>query len=125
MDCKSKGEIEMAVNMFDVAYNLENAIRQSNEYVQLQKMYKEVYADEAARKMFEEFRDLQLSLQQKQMMGQNISQQEVEQAQHSIAMVQQNPKISQLMEAEQQMSKVIFELNQVIMKPLEELYSLR
>lgn len=119
----TKGEIEMAVNMYDAAYELERAIRQSDEYARLQKMYKDVYADEAARKMFEGFRELQLNLQQKQMMGQEITQAEVEQAQKTVEVVQQNLKIAQLMEAEQLMSRVIAELNQVIMKPLEELYT--
>jgi cell fate (sporulation/competence/biofilm development) regulator YlbF (YheA/YmcA/DUF963 family) len=118
-----KGEIEMAVNLYDAAYALEKAIRQSDEYARLQKMYQEVYADEAARKMFEGFRELQLNLQQKQMMGQEITQEEVEQAQKTVEVVQQNLKIAQLMEAEQLMSRVIAELNQVIMKPLEDLYS--
>lgn len=113
----------MAINLYDAAYDLEKAIRQSDEYTRLQKMYDAVYADEAARKMFEEFRELQLNLQQKQMMGEQITQEEVEQAQKTVETVQQNLKIAQLMEAEQQMSRVINDLNQLIMKPLEELYS--
>lgn len=113
----------MAVNLYDAAYDLEKAIRQSDEYTRLTKMYDAVYADETARKMFEDFRDLQLKLQQKQMTGQEITQQEVDQAQQTVGIVQQNLKIAQLMEAEQQMSRVIADLNQLIMKPLEELYS--
>lgn len=112
----------MAVNLYDVANSLENAIRQSDEYANLKKMYQEVYADETARKMFESFRDIQLNLQQKQMMGQEITQAEVEQAQKTVEVVQQNPKISGLMGAEQRMSIVIADLNKIIMKPLEELY---
>lgn len=113
----------MAVNIYDAAYDLEKAIRQSDEYARLQNMYQAVYADEGARKMFESFRNLQLKLQEKQMMGQEITQQEMDEAQKTVGLVQQNLKIAQLMEAEQQMSRVIAELNQVIMKPLEELYS--
>jgi cell fate (sporulation/competence/biofilm development) regulator YlbF (YheA/YmcA/DUF963 family) len=115
--------IVMAVNLYDAANELERAIRQSDEYTRLKKMYQEVYADPTARKMFESFRDIQMNLQQKQMMGQDISQQEVEQAQKMVQLVQQNPKIVQLMEAEQHMSMIIADLNKVIMKPLEELYS--
>jgi len=72
--------------------------------------------------MFENFRDIQVNLQQKQMTGQEITQEEVEQAQKTVALVQQHDKISQLMEAEQRVSVLIGELNKVIMKPLEELY---
>jgi cell fate (sporulation/competence/biofilm development) regulator YlbF (YheA/YmcA/DUF963 family) len=72
--------------------------------------------------MFDQFRQIQMNLQQKQMMGQEISEQEVQQAQSTVAVVQQNEKIAQLMQAEQRMSMIIGELNQLIMKPLEELY---
>jgi cell fate (sporulation/competence/biofilm development) regulator YlbF (YheA/YmcA/DUF963 family) len=112
----------MAVNLFDSAYALEAAIRQSDEFNHLKQMYQEVNADPAARQMFDQFRQLQMNLQQKQMMGQNISEAEVQQAQSMAALVQQNEKIARLMQAEQRMSMIIGELNMVIMKPLEELY---
>jgi cell fate (sporulation/competence/biofilm development) regulator YlbF (YheA/YmcA/DUF963 family) len=114
--------INMAVNLHDAAYELEKAIRSSNEYASLRRIYDEVNADPSAKQMFENFRNLQLELQQKQMMGQEITQEEVEQAQKTVALVQQHEKIAQLMEAEQRMSMIIGELNQIIMKPLEELY---
>ncbi|KAB2337115.1 YlbF family regulator [Cytobacillus depressus] len=112
----------MAVNLFDSAYELEKAVRESNEYKILKQAYDEVNADPSAKAMFDNFRRIQMQLQQKQMMGQDISQAEVEQAQHTVALVQQNAKISKLMEAEQRMSMIIAELNKIIMKPLEELY---
>ncbi|WP_141433106.1 YlbF family regulator [Bacillus sp. 03113] len=112
----------MAVNIHDSAYALEKAIRKSNEYLDLKKIYDEVNADKSAKKMFDQFRDMQLNLQQKQMSGQEITQDEMEKAQKVVALVQQHAKISKLMDAEQRMSLVIGELNQIIMKPLEELY---
>jgi len=112
----------MAINLYDAAYEMEKAIRQSDEYKQLKQMYDEVNADESARKMFENFRDIQMKLQQKQMMGQEISQEEVDEAQKTVALVQQHEKISKLMQAEQRMGMIIGEVNQLIMKPLEELY---
>ncbi|ALC91959.1 hypothetical protein AM500_20800 [Bacillus sp. FJAT-18017] len=112
----------MAGNFYDAAYELEKAIRESNEYKQLRQVYDEVNADPSARTMFENFRQIQMNLQQKQMSGQPISQEEVDQAQKSVALVQQHPTISRLMETEQRMGMVIGELNKIIMKPLEDLY---
>ncbi|GHH98565.1 YlbF family regulator [Neobacillus kokaensis] len=112
----------MAVNLYDSAYALEKAIRESDEYLHLKRMYDEVNADPAAKSMFDQFRQIQMNLQQKQMMGQNISEQEVQQAQASVVQVQQNEKIFRLMEAEQRMSMIINEINQVVMKPLSEMY---
>lgn len=112
----------MATNLYDYAYELEKALRESEEYVQLRGLYDQVNADESAKRIFENFRDIQMNLQQKQMTGQEITQEEVEQAQKSAAIVQQHELISQLMQAEQRMSMAIGELNKIIMKPLEELY---
>ena len=112
----------MSVNLDDVAYDLEKALRHSEEYSALRNLYDEVNGDESSKRMFENFRDIQVNLQQKQMTGQEITQEEVEQAQKTVALVQQHDKISQLMEAEQRVSVLIGELNKIIMKPLEELY---
>ncbi|MDQ0153729.1 YlbF family regulator [Robertmurraya andreesenii] len=112
----------MAVNLHDAAYELERSIRNSNEYHQLKQMYDAVNRDESARRMFENFRNIQMQLQQKQMMGEDITQEEVEHAQKTVALVQQHDMIGRLMEAEQRMSMIINELNMIIMKPLEELY---
>jgi len=110
-------------NVYDVAYGLEKAVRESDDFKNLQNLYKEVFADESTKRMFENFRNIQLELQQKQMSGQEITQEEVEQAQQTVALVQQNESIAKLMEAEQRMSMMVSELNKIIMKPLEELYS--
>lgn len=112
----------MSGNVYDAAYELEKAIRQSDEFEQLQKRYHEVHNDESSRKMFTSFRDIQLSLQEKQMTGQEITEEEVEQAQKTVALVQQHERISKLMEAEERMGMIISELNQIIIKPLDELY---
>jgi cell fate (sporulation/competence/biofilm development) regulator YlbF (YheA/YmcA/DUF963 family) len=114
----------MSVNLYDYAYNLEKALRQSDEYTKLKKLYDQVNADPAAQQLFENFRNLQIELQQKQMMGQEISQQEVEEAQKTVAIVQQHPTISQLMQAEQHMNTLFMDLNKIITKPLEELYGI-
>jgi cell fate (sporulation/competence/biofilm development) regulator YlbF (YheA/YmcA/DUF963 family) len=122
LDIIKKEWIQVGVNLYDTAYALETAIRQSDEYTQLQQAYKEVNADPAAKQMFDQFRQIQMDLQQKQMMGQEISEQEIGQAQSTVGLVQQNEKIARLMQAEQRMSMIIGELNKVIMKPLEDLY---
>ncbi|MGP1910585.1 YlbF family regulator [Metabacillus sp. JX24] len=112
----------MSANVYDLGYSLEKALRDSDDFKTLKNLYDEVNSDSSARTLFESFRDVQLNLQQKQMSGQEITQDEIEQAQKSVALVQQHDKISKLMEAEQRMSMTIAELNKIIMKPLEELY---
>lgn len=110
-------------NLYDFAYDLEKAMRNSDEFEHLKEMYKSVANDSEANRMFGEFRNVQMQLQQKQMEGQDISEEEVMHAQEIANRVQQNEKVTKLMEAEQQMSMTISELNKIIMKPLDELYS--
>ncbi|HET7656981.1 MAG TPA: YlbF family regulator [Bacillales bacterium] len=110
-------------NLYDNAYDLEKAIRESEEYQHLKQCYDELEKDETGKKMFENFRNLQMNLQQKQMQGQEITQEEAEQAQQQMQLIQQHEGISKLMAAEQRMSIVVNDLNGIITKPLEELYS--
>ncbi|RST59723.1 YlbF family regulator [Siminovitchia terrae] len=113
----------MMNNLYDFAYDLEKAMRNSDEFKHLKEMYGSVTNDSEASRMFDEFRNVQMQLQQKQMEGQHISEEEVMHAQEIANRVQQNEKVTRLMEAEQRMSMTIAELNKIIMKPLDELYS--
>ncbi|WP_409294829.1 YlbF family regulator [Peribacillus sp. SCS-26] len=112
----------MSNNIYDAAYELEKAIRQSQEFNDLKQRFSELNADPASKSMFENFRNVQMTIQQKQMAGQDISQEEIQQAQKTVALVQQNQTISRLMDAEQRMSMIIGELNKIILKPLDETY---
>lgn len=109
-------------NIYDLAYSLEKALRDSEDFQTLKQCYAEVNASPEAQKLFEGFREIQISLQQKQMSGEQVSPEEVERAQSMFQEVQQNEIISKLMNTEQRMSMIITDLNKIITKPLEELY---
>ncbi|KGX86153.1 YlbF/YmcA family competence regulator [Pontibacillus marinus] len=109
-------------NIYDQANELERAIRESEEFQGLKQAYEAVMADENAKQMFDNFRNTQIELQQKQMQGQEISEEEVEQARKVVETVQQHPQISKLMEEEQRLNTVINDVSKIITKPLEELY---
>jgi cell fate (sporulation/competence/biofilm development) regulator YlbF (YheA/YmcA/DUF963 family) len=116
------GGILTMANVYDVAYDLEKALRNSEDFQALKNSYDEVNNNPETKELFGKFRDIQVNLQQKQMSGQEVTQEEIEEAQKLFADVQQNETISKLMAAEQRMSMIINDLNKVITKPLEELY---
>jgi cell fate (sporulation/competence/biofilm development) regulator YlbF (YheA/YmcA/DUF963 family) len=116
------GGILPMANVYDVAYDLEKALRNSEDFQALKNSYDEVNNNPETKELFGKFRDIQINLQQKQMSGQEVTQEEIEEAQKLFADVQQNETISKLMAAEQRMSMIINDLNKVITKPLEELY---
>src|SRR5699024_11821959 len=109
-------------NMYDSAYELQNSIRESDDFQALKEAFEKVMADPSSKQMIDNFRYTQLTLQEKQMQGQDITEEEVEKARNVVELVQQHPDISNLMEKEQRLNTVINDLSQIITKPLEELY---
>ncbi|MGM0523597.1 MAG: YlbF family regulator [Bacillota bacterium] len=110
-------------NVQQSAEQLADAIRQSEEFSTLKEAYDAVMSDEIAKKMFDDFRNTQIELQQKQMQGQEITEEEVEQARKVVETVQQHEAISKLMEEEQKVNEFINSISRTITKPLEELYN--
>ena len=96
----------MAVNLYDYANQLEQALRDSDEYKAIKDAFSKVKDNEESKKLFDEFRETQLSFQQKQMQGEEIPEEDLAK-----------------MQAEQKMSQVFQEINQIIVKPLDEIYA--
>src|SRR5690554_4636705 len=110
------------INPYDKAHELASVLKESEEFTTLKTLFNEVNNDEVAKRMLDNFRNVQLELQQKQMDGVQITEEEVTQAQQQFELVQQHEGIAKLMEAEQRMSQLIQDLNRAITQPLEELY---
>lgn len=109
-------------NIYDSAYALEKSITESEEFQTLKQSFDSVMNDEIAKKMFDDFRETQMELQEKQMQGQDITEEELEKARKVVELVQQHEEISKLMEAEQQLNVVINDVSRIITSQLEELY---
>lgn len=103
---------------------LQKAIRESEEFLALQAAYQQVMGDPTSKQMFDNFRNIQIELQQKQLQGMEITEEEIEQAKKVVELVQQHEGISNLMTQEQNVNNLINELSQIITKPLEELYQM-
>lgn len=112
----------MSVNIYDTANQLERELRETDQYKTLQESFDAIKADEEASEIFGEFRNIQQTLQQKQVTGQEISEEEAQQAQEISAKIGENEVISNLLEAEKAVGQMIDDLNQVILKPIQELY---
>lgn len=113
----------MAVNLYDHANQLEQALRESDEYQAIQNAYAKVKENQESKDLFNEFRETQLSFQQKQMQGEEIGEEELQKAQEQAQKIENDSNISELMAAEQNMSQVFQEINQIIVKPLDEIYA--
>ncbi|WP_227937877.1 YlbF family regulator [Alkalihalobacillus deserti] len=109
-------------NVYDKAQELKRTLAESEEFIGLKSLHEQIATDEVASRMLNNFRQLQLELQQKQMQGVQITEEEAQQAQQQFELVQQHELISKLMEAEQRLSVIIGDVNKIITEPLEEIY---
>lgn len=112
----------MSTNIYDTANNLEKELRDSEEYGTLVAAFNEVKQDEEASKMYFAFQEVQVKLQQKQMSGEQITEDEIAEAQNLAQTSGDNAVILRLMEAEQRLSTLIEDLNRIIMKPVQDVY---
>ncbi|WP_227872502.1 YlbF family regulator [Jeotgalibaca ciconiae] len=110
-------------NIYDIAYELESALREQPAFAQLTESYEAVTKDEEAAQLFGEFTRVQQEIQMKQMSGEGLTEEYIEEAQEIAGRASTNELIKSMMTAEQQLSVVIEDINKIIVRPLQEMYS--
>lgn len=110
------------VNIYNEINALEATFRKTAEFKALEEAVAVVKADEDAIKLFQNFRKIQMDLQQKQMAGEDLQEDELVYAQKTAQLAQQNGKIVAMLEAEMKLSGVIEEVNRILVKPVQTLY---
>lgn len=111
----------LLTNIFDEVNRLDEAFRNTEEFLTLKQAIEIVRQDDEARKLFTNFRDVQVKLQQKQAAGE-LQEEDVIYAQQIAQQAQQNGKIIAMLEAEMALSKIIEELNRKLITPIQEMY---
>ena len=104
-------------NIYDSANGLEREIRELPEFKSLEAAFAELKKNETAYAAFKDFQAFQQSLQEKQMRGEDFSDDDAAQAQALAEKL-----INELMVKEQAFSVIINDLNRIIMTPIRELY---
>lgn len=112
----------MSTNVYDTANQLERELRESENYVQLQNALSAIKSDAEASSVFQEVQGIQMKLQQKQQSGLEITEEDIQEAQTISEKAGENKKVQNLMQAEQQISSMIDDLNRIIMQPIQDLY---
>lgn len=112
----------MTTNIYDTANQLERDLRELPAYQQLKEAYQKLQEDEASRELFAEFRQQSTDLYEKQQNGEAIDPSMTEKLQSLSQQLTEKPVFMELVQAEQQVSQVIGDINRIITKPLEEVY---
>ena len=97
-------------NIYDTANQIERELRELDEFKALQAAYEEVKA-------------FQQGLQEKQMRGEEFTDEDAEKAQSIATKVQETAVINELMQKEQAFSLVVNDLNRIIMTPVRDMYN--
>jgi len=110
------------INIYNEINALEGTFRKTPEFEELKEAVAAVKQDEEALNLFKSFRKVQIDLQKKQLTGEDILEDELVYAQKTAQLAQQNAKISAMLEAEMKLSKIIEEVNRILIKPIQTLY---
>ncbi|WP_099975014.1 YlbF family regulator [Lactobacillus terrae] len=109
-------------NIYDSANALEQDLRKATEVVELKEAFEAVKNNEVAFKLFDKVQNKQFELQQKQVMGQDVSDEDIESMKQLTDQLQNFDEFKTLMEKEQKMNAMMEELNKIITKPIADIY---
>ena len=110
------------LNIYDTANQMEQEIRQTSEYKSLQEAFAEVRKDEHASALYSKFQDVQSNLQQKQMNGEELTEEEIKNVHEIADQIEKVDLIKDLMDKERNMNQLFSDVSQIIVKPIQELY---
>lgn len=102
--------------------SLQAAFSEQPEFKALQEAVEAVRADEEAKVLFTNFRDVQMKLQQKQVAGEELTEDEYIYLQKAAQLAQQNMTILAMLEAEMALSTILEEVTRQITQPIQSLY---
>ncbi|GBG94487.1 hypothetical protein LFYK43_09460 [Ligilactobacillus salitolerans] len=109
------------INIYDSANQLEQDLRQTQEYLDLSAAMAKLKAEPQAFDCFKRVQQAQKDLQTKQMQG-DLSDKDMEEIKKLADEAQNYDSLSDLMQKEQALNAVFEEINKIIFKPVSQLY---
>src|SRR5699024_8107483 len=102
-------------NIYDKANQLERELREAEQYKELAKAYEKIRTNEEANEDITAY-------QTQQKTGEEISEEEVLQAQNISGKMTENELTIELMNKERALNQVLNDINGIIMKPVQDIY---
>lgn len=110
------------MNIYDTANQLERDVRELAEFKALEQAYNELKAQEESFQLFKDFQNLQVSLQQKQMQGEDFTEDDANRMQEIAEKIQNDATITNMLQKEQALSIIMNDITAMMMKPVQDLY---
>src|SRR6056297_283651 len=102
------------MNVYDKAYELAKAIKNSVEKKNLSKARNKVEQSQKTKEMYDDLVDMQVKLQQKQLSGEEISEEELEELRKKQEIALMHSDIESLIEAERRFAIMFEEIQKII-----------
>jgi len=116
------GGTPMADKMQDLSEQIAQALQDTDQFKSLKTAFAAMKADDDTYKLFKQFQQIQLDLQQKQMAGQQLTDDEMKNAREVADKVAKIDTIKTLMEAERGVNDLLSNLNKMITEPIQNIY---
>ncbi|ABJ64585.1 YlbF family regulator [Levilactobacillus brevis] len=113
----------MADKMQALGAQLTQALQETDEFKALKAAFATMKEDDATYKLFKRFQQIQMDLQQKQMAGQQVTDDEMSRARDVADQVAKIEAVKTLMDAERGVNALLNQLNQTITQPIQDIYA--
>ncbi len=111
-------------NPYDITHELVRALKANDAYQRLVEAQKRLNSDPEAKKRLTLFRNMQMEVNQAEMLGQPVADQQVQQVALEYAKLNRNKLIAALFEAEAAFIQLFSDIQQIIQKGLESDFTL-
>ncbi|MFC6315269.1 YlbF family regulator [Lapidilactobacillus achengensis] len=112
----------MNPNIYDNANEMATVLRETQQFTALQAGFGKLKADPIAYGLFQQMQQMQMELSQKQMSGQEPDEDDIKKMQDLSGQLMKIDVVMALMENERAMNDLMDEINQIVSKPITDLY---
>lgn len=112
----------MAADILADAKTMADTFKATDEFKGLSDAYNVMKENQPAFDTFKQFQNMQMTMQQKQMQGEELSEQEMNDVRELATKVGNFEEVKTLMQKEEAVNNLLNELNNEITKPIQDLY---
>lgn len=106
-------------NVYDIAYELATALKESNEFKRFKAAKEKIEKDEKLKQMISDFKKKQFELEQKRLKGEEVTSSDVYSLQQLYQIISLNPDIEEYLSAEMMLAKIIADISKIIADSIE------
>lgn len=108
------------MNPYDKARELRRAIEDSDIFKKFKEAKKSLEADESAKKMVDDFREKQFALQKRELLGEEVKDEDTEKLQELFRILSMNSLAASYLQAEFSYAQMMNEISEILAEMMEQ-----